>query len=390
MNLSIGLSLTRPSGPLGAPAFSPASLFASGEEGAWYDPSDLTTLYQDAAGTTPVTGTGQPVGLMLDKSKGLTLGSELVDTANDAAEWVPFGTNTVVQDGDAVKITFVSDNKGARVLLTQAAGLTQDLLTTSFYRLTFEAKINTGAANVATVSIGPNQTFALSTSYQTFTVQGPKGSGSNPYIQFSGLSAGEIAYIKNISVKELPGNHATQSTSTARPTLQTSGGLYYLDFDGVDDFLVAQYGTTLSNITRGVAYRADADNDFVFDDYDDVNVCSLYVVPATSNLRFAVNGAGAGNIVTGVGGWVLGDDEVAVATALSTSALALQGSGNPASGTSSSAPANINGVTLGAAATGLLELNGRIYGFVDVSRGLDAAEIASLESYLAAKSGVTL
>jgi len=48
--------------------FSPASLFAGGTEGAWYDPSDLTTLFQDSAGTTPVTTAGQPVGKMLDKS----------------------------------------------------------------------------------------------------------------------------------------------------------------------------------------------------------------------------------------------------------------------------------------------------------------------------------
>mgnify|MGYP003641774913 CR=1 FL=1 len=44
------------------------SLFANDEEGAWYDPSDLSTLFQDSAGTTPVTTAGQPVGLMLDKS----------------------------------------------------------------------------------------------------------------------------------------------------------------------------------------------------------------------------------------------------------------------------------------------------------------------------------
>ena len=49
-------------------AFDPASLFAGGIAGAWYDPSDLSTLFQDAAGTTPVTASGQPVGLMLDKS----------------------------------------------------------------------------------------------------------------------------------------------------------------------------------------------------------------------------------------------------------------------------------------------------------------------------------
>ena len=48
--------------------FSPASLFAGGIAGAWYDPSDLTTLFQDSAGTTPVTASGQPVGKMLDKS----------------------------------------------------------------------------------------------------------------------------------------------------------------------------------------------------------------------------------------------------------------------------------------------------------------------------------
>lgn len=36
--------------------------------GALFDPSDLSTLYQDAAGTTPVTAVEQPVGKMLDKS----------------------------------------------------------------------------------------------------------------------------------------------------------------------------------------------------------------------------------------------------------------------------------------------------------------------------------
>jgi len=48
--------------------FTPASLFAGGIAGAWYGPSDLSTLFQDSAGTTPVTTAGQPVGLMLDNS----------------------------------------------------------------------------------------------------------------------------------------------------------------------------------------------------------------------------------------------------------------------------------------------------------------------------------
>ena len=48
--------------------FNPLSFFLASEQGAWYDPSDLTTLFQDAAGTTPVTAVEQPVGLMKDKS----------------------------------------------------------------------------------------------------------------------------------------------------------------------------------------------------------------------------------------------------------------------------------------------------------------------------------
>ncbi len=48
--------------------FTPLNLFSIGEQGAWYDPSDMTTLFQDDAGATPVTAADQPVGRMLDKS----------------------------------------------------------------------------------------------------------------------------------------------------------------------------------------------------------------------------------------------------------------------------------------------------------------------------------
>ena len=51
-----------------ASAWSPTTLFANSENGAWYDPSDLSTLFQDSAGTTPVTSDGDPVGKILDQS----------------------------------------------------------------------------------------------------------------------------------------------------------------------------------------------------------------------------------------------------------------------------------------------------------------------------------
>ena len=60
-------------------AFNPASLFAAGEKGAWYDTSDLSTLFQDTAGTIPVTANGQFVRYISDKSGN---GNHLTSTNN--------------------------------------------------------------------------------------------------------------------------------------------------------------------------------------------------------------------------------------------------------------------------------------------------------------------
>lgn len=47
--------------------FSPLSLFSAGQTGAWYDPSNIGSMFQDIAGTIPAV-VGQPVGKMLDLS----------------------------------------------------------------------------------------------------------------------------------------------------------------------------------------------------------------------------------------------------------------------------------------------------------------------------------
>ena len=65
---ALSQSITSPPIGGGGAAFSPAELFASGEPGVWLDPSDMSTLFQDSAGTVPVTGAGQPLGRVADKS----------------------------------------------------------------------------------------------------------------------------------------------------------------------------------------------------------------------------------------------------------------------------------------------------------------------------------
>lgn len=64
MELSLSISTTRRL----LSAFSPMRLLNGASAFAWYDPSDITTLFQDSAGTTPVTTTGQSVARMNDKS----------------------------------------------------------------------------------------------------------------------------------------------------------------------------------------------------------------------------------------------------------------------------------------------------------------------------------
>lgn len=49
-------------------AFNPADLFVGGFAGMWFDPSNMSTLFQDTAGTVPVTADGQSVARINDLS----------------------------------------------------------------------------------------------------------------------------------------------------------------------------------------------------------------------------------------------------------------------------------------------------------------------------------
>lgn len=68
-----------------------ATMFAAGEQGIWLDPSDLTTLFQDSAGTTPVTAAGQPVGKVLDKSGRGNHATQATAASRPTYGVVPFG-----------------------------------------------------------------------------------------------------------------------------------------------------------------------------------------------------------------------------------------------------------------------------------------------------------
>ena len=211
------------------------ALFANGEVGVFYDCSDFSTMFQDSAGTTPVTAVEQPVGLMLDKSKGLVLGPELVtngtfdtDTsgwsADDALLAASGGAITITNTntyGHAYQIISTEVGKTYRVNYTVVA---QTSLVSRFYILTpalitiyASATLTPGSYSVVFTAVGTTTRIGLYTNT---------------------VVVAETTTWDNISVKELPGNHAVQATSTKRPVLKQDGnGKYYLLFDGVDDAL---------------------------------------------------------------------------------------------------------------------------------------------------------
>ncbi|MCX4186781.1 hypothetical protein [Methylophaga sp. OBS4] len=75
--------------------FDPEELFANGEYGGLYVPSDISTLWQDTAGTTPVTASGQSIARIDDKSgNGLNLiltgGSGVTYGTDGNLHWIDF------------------------------------------------------------------------------------------------------------------------------------------------------------------------------------------------------------------------------------------------------------------------------------------------------------
>lgn len=224
-------------------------LFANNEQGFFYDPNDLNTMFQDAAGTIPVTAAGQPVGLVLDKSKGLSLGSELnhnitFETLNG---WTTGSATTTVIENSEARVTFggrltASGNNWFSLNGAYAAG--------EVYTVSFDAtyisggNLEVGFGYAVAMTVFGNTNGGIKTRY-TFTAGG--NFNTNALLAFAASSAGSVWKIDNVSVKKVVGNHSYQTTSSMRPLLVASP--QRLDFDTVDDKLITTLPTQLTSCT---------------------------------------------------------------------------------------------------------------------------------------------
>ncbi len=252
--------------------FSPVSMFSAGEQGAWYDPGDISTLFQDAEGVIPVTASGQVVGRMLDKSG--------------------------------------------------------------------------------------------------------------------------------------RGNHATQSTAGSKPILRNAGGLWYLEFDGVDDFLVTGAinlsGVDKVSVFAGVRKLSDSAIGTVVGLSSTPSAAGAFELSAPgapATYRFAGrSSAGEAGLATAQTSASYVAPQTSVISgvadfALSAGEFKIRANGVLAGASASLANTgafSVSPLYIGRRGGSSLPFSGNIYGLVVRGSLTDDPGIAAIEKYLAARSGVAL
>ena len=255
--------------------FSPASLFAGGQQGLLLEAFDIDTLFQLSAGTTPVTASGQPVGLMLGKSQGLVLSERknLLQSTEDLSRTVwakPAGTTvtlntdtapdgaetadtlnstgnqikqilTVPNTGDFVVSTYIKKTTSATtypmVSFTDGSLFAQVVLNTNTGVASIVSGVS-GAENIAVASDGDYWRLSFSGDFtSTSLVLDIYAAGSTNGTSYS-LNTGSAVFwgaqieqgtvatayqrITNGGVADLTsGNHATQATGARRLIYQT-------------------------------------------------------------------------------------------------------------------------------------------------------------------------
>ncbi|RTL93884.1 hypothetical protein EJV44_15550, partial [Ancylobacter aquaticus] len=283
-----------------------AALFTANEQGLWLDPSDLSTLFQDTAGATPVTAPGQTVALARDKSgrgnhlvqpvalSRPTLGRHPVggrrnlltyteDFSN--AIWAPDFGGTVTKSPPNLSFNAPSTDRRFALLYNQAL----TTVTGQSYVLTGTFIPGPGGEVIAIGSRSSGAAFGW-VSYDTATGTSDQYTISTPYTSISFLGANEVsAGVWRMSVlitangaQILPMVHFGSAGQTAAQ-LRTAGngagtlglvsmqlvlgsdpGAYqrvtsdwdvtevgkadcwYLGFDGIDDFMVTAATLDLS------------------------------------------------------------------------------------------------------------------------------------------------
>ena len=352
-------------------AFSPAGLFANNEQGAWYDPSDFSTLYQDSTGTTPVTAVEQPVGLMLDRSGrgnhasqatsasrpvlraryNLLTRSEEFDnagwtktratvTANTATS--PDGTMTadsLIEDATASNSHFLAGPSSFLPSYTVAATVTASAF----------VKIASGTRDVAIRTAGASGSAYAIYNLSTGLFVTSATSGSNWTFVSSSITALANGWYRII----VTGSHTETSSGLQLFCNLTDGSSLTYTGDGTSGILIwgAQLLTAADEASTGGAYqRIAAATDYdvsnpvwrpylAFDGVDDTMTIS-------SSINDVFQNVGGGTMWAGYTATAINLALIFISTAASANARAYLLS-NRSSGRREDADSNVNAIDAG-------------------------------------------
>jgi hypothetical protein len=329
-------------------------------QGAWYDPSDYSTLFQDSAGTTPVTAVEQSVRLMRDKSG---------------------NGNHATAPSDASRPVLRSRYNNFVATATLATQSVTTLATT--YKLSFSGAgtITLTGTNIGVYSAGTT-TITCTAGTLTATVA---GTVTDADLRLSSTAASMPAY-----------QLVTTSTN-----YDTAGFLPYLALDGTDDSFgtgsIDFTATDAMSICAGVTKLSDAAQGLVAELSANVSVNNgafwLYAPISTVNKNYGWRSKGTAsadanepslstvapitNILTGIGD-ISGD----VSTLRVNGVQAVTSATDQGTGNYGNYP-----LYIGRRNNTSLPLNGRLYQMVVCGKALSALELSAVETFVNRKTG---
>lgn len=364
--------------------FDVSRFFANGEKGAWYDPSDWSTLFQDSAGTTPVTAVNDPVGLMLDRATAIGTAGDVSPSLTSLAGWGTSGTplyGSVSLESGGIRITALGGGMIALFLPFSTTAVAHRVsLTIQISSGTFFAEHGAGGSSVSITTSG---------TYNYINTQ------NRPF--YIRTSVAGSALITGLTITEVPGYPAWQTTAINRPTLaQDANGKYRLDCNGTNSrmrTLALNMGANALSVFAAVYKASDASAGMIVELSADAsaNNGAFYIEAsdgAAGNYRVLVRGSAADGATPAIAAPDTSVISVVTQTGLPGTFLMRRDGVEVANSAPSFGTVNFGNypIYLGARNASTLHFNGGLYGLIIRSAISTTAEIETAEKYMNFKS----
>ncbi len=376
--------------------FSPLDLFSSGEQGAWYDPSDINnymgpelivngTFDSNTDGWTPIDATASVVG------------GKCVVT-NTSNTWGLVTTELQVTVGDIYALSIYFDTTSGYGAAVAIPGLFEDGISAG-QTITYSATV-VADTNPLTLYIGnADEVVGHNISFDNVSIRRigeatmfQDNAGTTP-VTADGQPVGKILD------KSGRGNHASQATAASRPLYKTDGTYHWLQFDGVDDSLstaaINFTSTSQMSVFSGSLYTNNSMSVAVeLNNMNSGESFGLFTPETATTIQFGIHGSGGYELEVITGSFANSKfvlSSLANRVAVSGNLIAMRMDGVPAGTTTRADPITEAfgnyPLYVGGRENTSLYLNGNIYSLIVRGALSTADEITATETWVNSKTG---